>query len=89
MHPDEPWIGFVHVRFVEVVDEPARVPLADGVGLRLDGPLARERRFARPAVRQLEGGDVLAVIRVGQTAPGFEHGHAEAGFGQALGGPSA
>ena len=48
----------------------------------------RERRFAHPAVRQLEGGDVLAVLRVGQSAAGFEHGHAEAGLGQPLGRPS-
>ena len=32
---------------------------------------------------------MLAVIRVGQLASGFEHGDAKAGFGEALGGPPA
>src|SRR4029079_14902342 len=47
--PDKLRIGFVHVWLFDVVDEPARVPLADRLGPRLNWPRVGERRLGHPA----------------------------------------
>ena len=87
--PEELRVGFVHVRLVDVVDEPARVPLADGIGNRLNRTFPRERPLRLRAVLQLECLHVLAVVGVGELASGLEHRDAQAGFREALGGPPA
>jgi hypothetical protein len=76
--PEELRVGLVHVRLVDVVDEPARVPLADGIGNRLNRTLPRERPLRLRAILQLERLDVLAVVGVGELAPGLEHRDAQA-----------
>ena len=87
--PEEVGVRLVDVGLFEVVDVPAGVPLAHGVGTGLDGAFAFERALGAGPVGQAVDGDVLLVVGVGQRPPGFEDGDAEARFRQTLGGPPA